>query len=700
MADRFISASSFPDRPKGKVANFKNLAGGLNLWELDYRMDANESPDMKNLWWHDGLLGCRDGQEYVSRQPLGKGYCCFESLYWGHMVAHIGDGLYAAIAGSEMTLEKLCDGIPAVRGTFFRYQDALLYKTRGAYKKILWDGEKLSAEDVTPYVPVTVINCTCDGSGDLYQPENRLSPQKTVWFTASVSYHSVVFTATSETKKFTFQTADGEPVVSVEQVYVDTTLQDAASYTLSEDLLTLTLNQPVEADTTITIVYAVGVREYHLPADQLESIDKVLVDEEEVTDYTADLEKGIITFTKAPTVQDPPVNNTIKITYSKENADAYNAVMDCCYATTYGGTGGAVVILAGSQAQPNAYFWNGSHVAMDMGYFPMSYYNLAGDNLEKVTGFGQQAGYLMIFKEHAVGRCQLSSTTIDDRAYLALDYTPVNAAIGCDLPWTIRTVENNLVWCNTYTGVCRLETTTAALENQVVPISRNILGCDARPGLLKAVRDAETVCALDDGDRYWVVAQTQAYLWDYTISSSANPSWFYFTNIPAVDFFRADTVPTSADDGLNYTGARRIYHLDAQGRVSRFVRTFRDYGGAIEKVYQFATQDFGELERQKHIKKLILTTRCDTDTVIDLVYATDHGARKDPTPVRSYSWRLLPRNLAFRFLGVRRFAHVAVRVPGCRYVRWFSLRLTNAEPGCDLSIVSAQVYADLVIRER
>ena len=700
MAKQFVSASSFPDPPKGKVANFKNLAGGLNLWELDYRMDANESPDMKNLWWCDGLLTCRDGQEYVSSQVLGKGYCCAEQLYWGYMAAHIGDGLYAAIPGSEMTLQKLCDGIPEVRGTFFRYQDALMYKTKGAYKKILWDGEKLTAEDVQAYVPVTVINCTPEGSGDLYQPENRLSPQKTVWFNASVTVHSVVFEAASYTKKFTYRTADGEPVVSVEQVYVDTTLQEESAYTLSGDQLTLSFEEAIKEGSSITVVYTVGVREYQLPVEQVESIDKVLVDEQEVTDYTADLEKGTITFASAPAVQGPPVNNTVKITYTKENPEAYSAVMDCRYATTYGGTGGAVIVMAGSEAQPNAYFWNGSHTAMDMGYFPMSYYNLAGDNLENVTGFGQQAGYLVVFKEHAVGRCQMTSTTIDDRAYLALDYTPVNAAIGCDLPWTIRTVENNLVWCNTYTGVCRLETTTAALENQVVPISRNILGCDARPGLLRAVRDGEIVCALDDGDRYWVVAGGEAYLWDYTISSASDPSWFYFTNIPAVDFFRADTVPTAADDGLSYTGARRIYHLDAQGRISRFVRTFRDYGGAIEKVYQFATQDFGELERQKHIKKLILTTRCDTDTVIELEYATDHGTRIDPMPVRSYSWRLLPRNLAFRFLGIRRFAQVAVRVPGCRYARWFSLRLCNCEPGCDLSIVSAQVYADLVIRER
>ena len=46
------------------------------------------------------------------------------------------------------------------------------------------------------------------------------------------------------------------------------------------------------------------------------------------------------------------------------------------------------------------------------------------------------------------------------------------------------------------------------------------------------------------------------------------------------------------------------------------------------------------------------------------------------------------------------FAHVAVRKPGCRHVQHFSLRLENAEAGCDMSVVSAQITAALVDRSR
>ena len=701
MAKGSILSVNFPDPPEGKVAVFKDLSGGLNLWQLDYRMDADQSPEMKNLWWRDGLLTCRDGQEYVSEVPLGRGYTCFEKLFRGHMVAHIGDGLYVAVPSSRMELTRLCGDIPQIRGTFLRYHDALLYKTKGCYKKITWDGSELVAEDVQAYVPVTVINCTPQGSGDLYQPENRLSPQKTVWYTAQRTTHSVVFQVKNYSNStFAYETADGETVASVEQVYVNTTLLDASEYSLSEDKLTVTILAEIPSGATVTVVYTVGVREYKLPVEQVDSVDEITVDGEAVTEFTADLETGTITFAAAPPVSDPPVNNTVKITYSKENKDAYDAIMDCRYGCAYGGTGGAVLIFAGSGAQPNGYFWNGSHTAMDMGYFPMNYYNLAGDDLESITGFGQQAGSLMIFKEHAVGKCQLSTQTVDERVSLTLDYTPIHSTIGCDLPWTIRLVQNNLVWCNTYTGVCRLGDTTLAQENRVEGICRNILGCDARPGLLQAVHGAQDVCALTDGDRYWVVADGQAFVWDYAISTAAKPSWFYFTNIPAVSFCVADTAAPSDSDGLRYTGARPVYHLDAHGRISRFVRTYRDYGGGIEKVFTFATQDFGQLQRQKHVRKVELVTRSDTDTVVQLAYTTDHAVRKELTPIRVYSYRLLPRNLAFRFLGVRRFGAVSIRVPGCRYVRYFSLRLSNDEPGCDMSIVSARFFADLVIKER
>ena len=57
-----VSLSSMPSFPKTYSVDFPRLDGGLNLWELDYRIKNNQSPEMKNMWWQDGVLQCRDGQ--------------------------------------------------------------------------------------------------------------------------------------------------------------------------------------------------------------------------------------------------------------------------------------------------------------------------------------------------------------------------------------------------------------------------------------------------------------------------------------------------------------------------------------------------------------------------------------------------------------------------------------------------------------
>ena len=687
-----------PDPPEERMLTFENLSGGLNLFELDYRMDSSQSPEMENLWWRDGLLSCRDGQEAVT-EALGTGICCAERLFWGQAVLHIGDGLYAGHPGETMTLTKLCGGLPEIRGTFIRYRDALLYKTKGAFKTIQWEDGALTAADVTPYVPVIAVNCSpADGAGDLYQPENRLSPQKTLWYTAARESRGVAFSANGTAKEFRFETEDGEPVAAVEQVYIGTTLVPETEYTVSlgaQNSITF-LKAPENARPSApSIPWASGsttcpdrCRRHHF-GDRGRDRDHRLHRRPGGGDhhlrhraagpgpagqqYRGDhLRKG------QPRRQKKHYGLPLWLRLRRHR--------------------GAVLILAGSEAQPNAYFWNGSHIAMDPGYFPMEYYNLAGDSLEPVTGFGLQAGYLMVFKSHAVGRCLLGAETIGDRAYLTLDYTPVNAAIGCDLPFTIRLVENNLVWCSTYGGVYRLEDTTAALENQVRCISGNVNGCAGRPGLLEAVKTAGSVCALDDGERYWVAAGGQVYLWDYRLSTAGKPSWFYFTNIPAVSFFRGDSLDD--DGGQAFTGPLRIYHLDAEGRVSRFVRSFRDYGQGIPKVFRFPTQDFGGHLTCKTVRRVILSTRSDTDTVLDLTYETDYGSRRDLTPVECYAWRLAPRDLRRRMLAVRQFAHVAVRKPGCRHIRHFTMRLTNDVAGCDMSLVSAQIVFTVQRRNR
>lgn len=625
-----VNLSKMPDPPKEYVVDFQRLDGGLNIWELDYRLDNSQSPEMENLCWLDGALGCRDGQEWVYEQKLGTGFACCELPFWEHVFLHIGDGLYYVEASSieeassaePVTLARLIGGVPENRGTFFSYDDALYYKNRGGYFKISYrDGGVFTAAPVEAYTPITYINTEpTTGAGDEYQPENRLSPSQTMWY-------SVVK----------------------------------------------------------------GVTEYRLPVKDLDSVDTVLVDEVELKedeDYTVDLENGTVTFAAEPKYHEPYVANTVKITFSKENPDAYASVMDCPYATVYGGDQDLCVVVGGCPAQPNAYFWCGNHIVMDAGYFPFEQYNFAGDTEEPITGFGKQQALLVIFKENSVGKASFSTVEMaSGRVLLSMPYTSINTRVGCDLPWSIQLIENNLVFCNTKQGVHQVQDSSSAQENNIVCLSRNVNGTNRREGLLAAVRRSgkDAVCSFDDDSRYWIVADGKAWVWDYALSTNSNPSWFYFTNISGVSFFR--TVEAAG-------------HLNGEGKLTRLVRSFTDYEDPIRKVYQFATQTMGSYDRLKDVLSVLLAVRSDTDTVVDITYVTDYEERRDLTPIMSFSWRLVPRNLVHRFLQYRRYATVARRKPGCRHVRHFSMRLENNERGADMSIVSAQIFYRYQGRER
>lgn len=631
---------SIPDRKSIKLVDFPRLDGGLNLWELDYRLDSNQSPEMKNMWWQDGILQCRDGQTefWKNTGDRIRGVNCCSDPFWDHIFLHLGNGLFFIhpASGAEEPTD-LGVYISHRRGTFFRYGDYLFYKTHDAFVKIAYNADEnsFSATHVADeaYTPVIVINAhPSTGSGTLYQPENRLSAKKTVWYNA-----------------------------------VD------------------------------------GVKEYKLPVTGVGSIVEVKVDGAVTTAYTADLAAGKVTFTTAPPVTEPATNNTVQITYSKENPEAMQSIMSCRYAAVYGGDQNVCIVLGGCTAQPNAFFWNSNDsVSMNYAYFPMSYYNFSNDTEDEVTGFGKQHGNLVVFKKRSIGRVSFGVEDVDGRDSISLTYTSLNERLGCDLPWSIQLVENNLVFCNTENGVHLICDASAAHENNIVCISKNVNGTDQRPGLLYDLRytvSAENeeraptdpyvqpTCSYDDNNRYWIVSNGHAYLWDYQLSSWNNPSWFYFTNISAAAFFHLPR-----ED--------KTFYLNPECQITVFKRDFMDYGGAIEKVYQFPPQFFDTYDRLKDVMYCIFTVRSDTDSVTQILYQSDYETRADMTPIYALSYHLVPRNLAARCLSYARYAHVSRRKPGCRHVRHFAMRLSNDVAGQDLSIVSAQIYFRYSGRDR
>lgn len=617
-----VNLADLPKPNREYVINFDTLDGGLNIYDLDYRLKPNESPYMKNLHWKDGALGCRPGQVRMIEPTEGEvGYAAYDDLFWGYVFVHVDDEIRCFDPKADNpAYTVLHSNVPLNRGMFFRYGDNLLYKNKGGFYQIRYDPTGTTPATTFPCdalgegqfkaeIPITLINADpATAAGDLYQPENRISPDKEVWYNA-----------------------------------------------------------------------ASGVTDYHLPV-VADSVEKVVVDGVTLTtgwSYSG----GVVHFDTAPPVTNPPTNNTVSITYRKANTDAYNSVMDCPYAIVYGGDQNLCVVVGGCPAQPNAYFWSGNdELVMRATYWPMEHYNFAGDTESEIMGFGKQQGFLVIFSTKGVGRASFgTTTTTTDRLQIEMPYTRINSKIGCDYPWSIQLVENNLVFCNAELGVCMLLDSSAAYENNILQFSRKVNGTARRAGLLNDVRAVgrSGVYSTVFEDNYWLVANEHAYVWDYELSAVTDPSWFYYDNIQGVAF-------------INHVDEH--YHVDAHGGATVFQNVFSDYNEAIDKVYRFAVQHMGGYDRLKDVESMMFVVRSDTNTFVNIQYQTDYEERYDLTPIASLSWSLMPWNLDLWYLGAQKYAHVERRRPRCRHVRHFTAELSNNVPGSDLSVVSAQVF--------
>ena len=95
MQPRYTNMRDGPSPKKEYVIDFSNLSGGLNLWDPDYRLKSNESPEMKNLLWRNGMLCSRKGQVYLNNTLLGQGIAACPRFWHGFIFAHIGDGIYS-----------------------------------------------------------------------------------------------------------------------------------------------------------------------------------------------------------------------------------------------------------------------------------------------------------------------------------------------------------------------------------------------------------------------------------------------------------------------------------------------------------------------------------------------------------------------------------------------------------------------------
>lgn len=619
----------FP-KPSTKVIDMSVLDGGLNLWELPYRMDKNQSPDCVNVYWKDGCLKSRPGQEYLSLVTGEDGFhACYNRVWHGKVVAHIGKDVYAIdpVSGVRNTIYHATNpsfDTDDVAG-FFVFDDKLYYI--GAGRFMVWDSS-FNYSVVPGYTPTVVMNMRPNGTGGTsYQPENRVAAGKKIFYTSD---------GTSTVYQLPYKNLDDARDVTVE----------------------------VNTYDPVTQTYEWVTR----------------------TDITLDKVNGTVTFDTAPAQEDPENPNNVSITCYKTNAEARANILNATCLAVYGGDSDLAVVVGGCPSQPNAYYWSGNtSKSLDPSYFPMDYYNFAGTDIDnKITGFGRQQGLLIIFQEHTIGKSYFGTTTVNDRTLLTLNYTNINAYVGCDVPGSIQLCHNNLVFANTYGGVYLLANSTPADENNVRRLSKNVNGSGIRGLLIDLVKDEAT--SFDDTERYWLITNGKAYVWDYGLrgytASEENLTWFYFTNINGRGTYEDER--------------GKHYYFTENGSVVKFTpNEFNDFDQPIERKYTFAVQNFGTYEAYKDVLKIVLGVRSDTRSTFGLHYQTDWEERDDRTPiyVTPPGIDMLPYDLTDGYdFDSTVYAGWATRIPRTFHIQHFGMTIYNNVKDTDIGVVSAQIF--------
>lgn len=156
------------EMPKFKAVPDKMLEipqpaiGGLNLKDLEFEQDNNQSPYMLNVMYRNGAFGKRYGQEIYNSYPD----TIYSTVYYDDFVfVHSGTKIYRANT-------EVASGLPETKGLFIIFAQKLYYLISSGFYE--YDGT--SFETIDSYVPDFIINAKPDGStgGDVTDDLNIL----------------------------------------------------------------------------------------------------------------------------------------------------------------------------------------------------------------------------------------------------------------------------------------------------------------------------------------------------------------------------------------------------------------------------------------------------------------------------------------------------------------------------------------------
>lgn len=340
----------------------------------------------------------------------------------------------------------------------------------------------------------------------------------------------------------------------------------------------------------VTSDYA-ATTDFYMSYDDLEEVVEVGVMDQNGdfqiltanTDYTVDVNNGIISFTNAPGISPIEGEDNVYIIAKKTFTGYYNRIANCQFGIAYGINGNYDrVFISGNPDYPN-YDWYSEKD--NITYFPDTNYSVLGSDASAISGYAIVSNNLVTFKGNGSDRqtAIVRVGTID--SYGDPIFTVTNSLQG---PPVLAPESSVMAGIEpmflTEQGIMAI--TSSDLSGESIMNSRSFF----LNGKLLKESNLDKAFAIRKGDFYMLFVNSHVYILDTlqmilsenTPYSSRQYATFYWDNIPA-------TCAITIDE--------EVYFGTADGQIMKFytdvdsVFSYNDNGTAIHCIYDTADID-------------------------------------------------------------------------------------------------------------
>ena len=576
--------------------------GGLNLKDLEFEQEVNQSPFMMNVMYRNGAFGKRFGQEVHSTYE-NKVYAT--TYFGGNIYVHSGTKIYKYNPNGTHTDVSNGINFPAKKGLFIVYAQKLYYLISSGFYQLKDNG---SFGTMDTYIPEVLINCKPDGThSDAIDEYNILGSKFSIIYNGEAGVTAYKVPEAIDLNNVKWAKAD---------IKIEIDDDETTAFSISN-----------QATRTITFNTAPGAGNLNVVVTFTLKDDVFVGERSQLLNC-----KFYDTFGGAN-------NSRLFLAGGGYSKYFYSAAYDISYfpESNFATLGNTEEDITGFGRQYNVLIiFKPREVYSIYSFVETASSTVVEENIG-LEGFKSQLvnprvgcdapntiqlinNQLTWFNSNE-GICTLVSTNIVDER-------------------NVRVISRNIERTNNF-GIQRPIKTIEDGETKITYDGSFVI-----KGILDYNEPLESIQSTDYNNKYFLVFPESGYcyMWDYEISPyrfSSNGGetppkqldWYLFNKFYAGEFLKCGKELLYVCAHTNYN--KSLIKLNASFSDVNFENERDEHGNILDKVaihsfYTTPFMQFGAVESLKNVKNIYVQCRGDTASVIDMYYYTEDALAPEP----------------------------------------------------------------------